>query len=334
MEHDLGKRRVLRRSSAQLYVTAEEHIKNEMKHERHLTETSRLTSSWANLRLTGNDKAEYCDCDFSSPGSSGSSPVGHRPNPFSGPLVISVTCSSNCGAQSTNTVESRPLAASNAAFVLSTFSRSASCYPSPVASPVSSRVQCYSPNVGLSSSFNVKKRTASVSSGSSASPHMLGGNLGKKRPHNCIQSADVTSSEEASRESSPETPRTFCRFVKILRSSESAIVNLPNVLPSIDSPSRGRSRCAPVSTPSSPVPSTLFSPQMASNSPFNTNFSSAHSNSSVVHLSSARPSALLSQTSDFIPTELKPQSPSSCQESTVCSQMAKCTKNSIVSIDK
>ena len=338
MEQDFEKRRPLRRSSAQFYVTAEEHIKNEMKHERHLTETSRLTSSWANLRLTGNDKTDCSDCGFSSPGSSGSSPVGHRPNSFSGPLMISVTCSNGSGPQNANATESKPQAPIGTALSVPACSRSASCYPSPVASPVSSRVQCYSPSVGLPSSFAAKKRTASVSSCSSASPLILGGNIGRKRNYNCLQNADIASSAEASRESSPEPPRTFCRFGKILRSSESAATNQLGVLPNFGSPSREPSLCTPpVSTPSSPVPSASFSMRMASNSPSSTSLpSSVHSNSSIILSSSPRPPVLLSQTSESKASiESKPHSPSSFSypESAVL-ETAKCTDSSNVSVDK
>lgn len=337
MEQGFEKRRVLRRSSAQFYVTAEEHIKNEMKHERHLTETSRLTSSWANLRLTGNDKPEYSDCGFSSPGSSGSSPVGHRQNSFSGPLVISVTCSGGAGIPNANTNESRSsVAIANAPGIVS-FSRSASCYPSPVASPVSSRVQCYSPSIGLPSSFAAKKRTASVSSGSSASPLILGNNRGKKRTYKCLRSTDMVSSAEASRESSPESPRTFCRTGKILRSSEGA-VNLPNALLHFGSPSRDSSRCTPpVSTPSSPILPVPFAMQMGCNSPSTSLPSLAHSTSSATHSCLHRLPVLPPQPLDFTPTELKPRSPSSlsCPESVVaCQIVTKCAESSSESGDK
>ncbi|VDM17861.1 unnamed protein product [Hydatigera taeniaeformis] len=331
MEQGFEKRRVLRRSSAQFYVTAEEHIKNEMKHERHLTETSRLTSSWANLRLTGTDKPEYSDCGFSSPGSSGSSPVGHRPNSFSGPLVISVTCSSGGGISNTNASESRSSVAIATAPGIVSFSRSASCYPSPVASPVSSRVQCYSPSIGLPSSFAAKKRTASVSSGSSASPLIFGKNRGKKRTYKCLRNNDMVSSAEASRESSPESPRTFCRSGKILRSSEGA-VNHHNVLSHLGSP-RDSSQCTPpVSTPSSPILPVPFSMRMGCNCPSTTSLPSlAHSTSSAMQSCFHRLPVLPSQPPDFTPSELKPRSPSSlsCPESAVaCQIVSKCPEGS------
>ncbi|VDK43654.1 unnamed protein product [Taenia asiatica] len=337
MEQGFEKRRVLRRSSAQFYVTAEEHIKNEMKHERHLTETSRLTSSWANLRLTGNDKTEYSDCGFSSPGSSASSPVGHRQNSFSGPLVISVTCPGGAGIPNPHANEPRSsVAIATPPGIVST--RSASCYPSPVASPVSSRVQCYSPSIGLPSSFAAKKRTASVSSGSSASPLIFGNSRGKKRTYKCLRNNDMVSSAEASRESSPESPRTFCRAGKILRSSEGA-VNLPNVLAHFGSPSRDSSRCTPpVSTPSSPILPVPLAMQMGRNSPSTTSLPSlAHSTSSATH-SRLHPLPILpSQPSDFTPTELKPRSPSSlsCPESAVaCQIVTKFAEGSSESGDK
>ncbi|VDD81525.1 unnamed protein product [Mesocestoides corti] len=251
MEQGFEKRRVMRRSSAQFYVSAEDHIKNEMKHERHLTETSRLTSSWASLRLSGNEKHESSDCGFSSPGSSGSSPVSHRPSSFSGPLMISVTCSSSGGVASAVVNESKPSVAISSTQAIVSLSRSSSCYPSPVASPVSSRVQCYSPGIGLAT----KKRTASVSSCSSASPLVQSSNLGKKRAYNCLQNTDTASSAEGSRESSPEPPRIFSRFGKILRSSEVVVTNVSSVVPTLCSPPRDTNRWTPpVSTPSSPSP--------------------------------------------------------------------------------
>ncbi|VDL19172.1 unnamed protein product [Hymenolepis diminuta] len=315
MEQGYEKRRVLRRSSVQFCVTAEEHIKNEMKHERHLTETSRLTSSWANLRLTGNDKTDYSDCGFSSPASSRSSPVGHRPNSFSGPLMISVTCSSSGGVSTTSVCESRPPVPVTSASGITTFSRSSSSYPSPVASPVSSRVQCYSPSVNLPSTFVAKKRTASVSSGGSASPLIFAGCRGKKRAYACLQS-NVTSSTEVSRESSPEPPSNFFRFSKIPRSSEVSLATIPN----FGSPTRDCSLCTPhVSTPSSPPPSALFAVRTSRNSP------STSSLPSLTHsTSSPRQPILPAHSSDFSHNELKSFSPSSfsCPESEVVFQQA------------
>ncbi|VDN99353.1 unnamed protein product [Rodentolepis nana] len=312
MEQGYEKRRVLRRSSVQFCVTAEEHMKNEMKHERHLTETSRLTSSWANLRLTGNDKPDYSDGGFSSQGSSGSSPIGHRPNSFSGPLLISVTCPGIGGVSSTSISESRPPVSVTPTPGIS-LSRSSSCYPSPVASPVSSRVQCYSPSVNLPSTFVVKKRTASVSSGSSASPLISAGCRGKKRSYACLQSS-MTSSTEASRESSPEPPSNFCKFSKIPRSSEISCTNIPN----FGSPTRDFNQCTPhVSTPSSPAPPTAFSIQSSRNSP------STSSLPSLTHsISSPRQTILPTHSSDFSQSELKSFSPSSfsCPESEVVPQ--------------
>lgn len=338
MEQGFEKRRVLRRSSAQFYVTAEEHIKNEMKHERHLTETSRLTSSWANLRLTGNDKPEYSDCGFSSPGSSGSSPVGHRQNSFSGPLVISVTCPGGGGISNTSANESRSSVAIATTPGIVSFSQSASCYPSPVASPISSRVQCYSPSIGLPSSFTAKKRTASVSSGSSASPLIFGNNRGKKRAYKCLQNNDMVSSAEASRESSPESPHPFCRSGKILRSSE-GVINLPNVPSHFGSPPHDSSRCTPpVSTPSSPLLPVPFSTRMGCSGPSTTSLPSlAHSVSSTTHSYLHRLPVLPPQTPDFTSTELKPRSPSSrsCPESAVAYHIVtKCTEESSESKNK
>lgn len=303
MEQGYEKQRVLRRSSAQFYVTAEEHIKNEMKHERHITETSRLTSSWANLRLTGTDKTEYSDCGFSSPGSSGSSPIGHRPNSFSGPLMISVTCSSSGGVSTTSVCEPKPSIAITTTPGITIFSRSSSCYPSPVASPVSSRVQCYSPSIGLPSNFAAKKRTASVSSGSSASPLILAGCRGRKRAHTCLQNIDLTSSTEASRESSPEPSSTCYRSGKIPKPSE---VPVPSIL-HFGSP-RDSSRCTPpVSTPSSPAPAALFFMRMARTSPSTSSSPSlTHSTSSTAHSNSPKPPILPNNSSDFSLNELKP----------------------------
>ncbi|KAM7539633.1 hypothetical protein Aperf_G00000035131 [Anoplocephala perfoliata] len=327
MEQEYEKRRVLRRSSAQFCVTAEEHMKNEMKHERHLTETSRLTSSWANLRLTGTDKTEYSDCGFSSPGSSGSSPIGHRPNSFSGPLMISVTCSSSGGIFTTSVCEPKPSIAITTPAGIAIFSRSSSCYPSPVASPVSSRVQCYSLSIGLPSTFAAKKRTASVSSGSSASPLILAGCRGRKRAYACLQNTDTTSSTEASRESSPEPSNTCCRSGKIPKLSEVPVLNLPH----IGSP-RDSSRCTPpVSISSSPAPPSLFFMQMARTSPSTSSLPSlTHSASSTTHSTSPRPTILPNQASDFSQIELKPCSPSSfsCPESAVAFPQANVTKGS------
>ncbi len=320
----------MRRSSAQFYMSAEDHIRNEVNHERHLTETSRLTSSWVNLRLSGNEKQESSDCGFSSPGSSGSSPVAHRPNSFSGPLMISVTCSSsNAAAAATPAVvETKPSVATTATTsATATFSRSSSCYPSPVASPVSSRVQCYSPGIGLAGNFSAKKRTASVSSGSSASPLILNISRGKKRNYHCLQvGAGNRSSTDGSRESSPEPPSLAARFGKVHRVSENPTACASTSIPPMGSPPQDSYRWTPpVSIPSSPTPvlPSSFYVRMASNSPSTTSLPSPlHSNLSTGLTNSPNPVMGLPQPPEFVPpVDAKPRSPSSfsCPESAVTS---------------
>lgn len=324
----MEKRKVLRRSSAQFYISAEDHIRNEINHERNLTETSRLTSSWASLRLSGNEKHESSDYGCSSPGSSGSSP--HRPNSFSGPLMISVTCSSN-GPTVASTTETKQSITTMASSTIS-FSRPSSCYPSPVASPVSSRVQCYSPGMGLATSFSAKKRTASVSSGGVASPLILNLSRGQKRIYSRIQSADNRSSTEGSRESSPERP--FSRFSKMQRTAEhtSATACVPSAFPSLGSPPQDSCRWTPpVLIPSSPTPanpSVFF--RMASNSPSTTSLPSPmHSNLSAGLTNSPNATVEFAQPLESTTqVDAKPHSPSSssCPESSVSNSFS--TENS------
>ncbi|BHF61938.1 hypothetical protein SprV_0100491800 [Sparganum proliferum] len=233
----MQKHKTARRASAQFYMSAEDHVENEMKHEKLLTETSRISSCWASLRLSANERQDVSDCGTSSPGSSGSSPVSHqRPHSFSGPLMISVTCSSSSCVGSVCTTESTKAGPGvcggtsvNSPTVLV---RPASCHPSPAASPVSSRVQCYSPGVGPTS-FGLpgsKKRTASTSSGGSASPLLLNSTLGRKRIYpSCFQTScsggGGQSSTDDSRESSPDpfgSGGSSGRASKFLRSSEGA----------------------------------------------------------------------------------------------------------------
>lgn len=247
----MQKHKTARRASAQFYMSAEDHVENEMKHEKLLTETSRISSCWASLRLSANERQDVSDCGTSSPGSSGSSPVSHqRPHSFSGPLMISVTCSSSSCVGSVCTTENTKTgpgvcggASVNSPTVLV---RPASCHPSPAASPVSSRVQCYSPGVGPTA-FGLsgpKKRTNSTSSGGSASPLLLNSTLGRKRIYpSCFQTAcgggGGQSSTDDSRESSPDPfgsgGSSNGRGSKFLRSSEGAPMQMSlQPLPSLE----------------------------------------------------------------------------------------------------
>lgn len=251
-------------------------MENEVNHERRVTETSRLSSSWASLRLSNDKPPDSPDgCGISSPGSTGSSPIRHqRPNSFSGPLMVSVTCSStgiaiDC-SKSSNIVNTTPNTL--------VYSRCASCYPSPAASPVSSRVQCYSPGMGQTACSFKKKRTHSTSSGGSASPLMLNSTLGKKRLYTCMGGGGQSSNDE-SRESSPD-PMT-CRNSKFLRSSDANNnVGSGGANTLLNSPPTDFSRWAPsVSTPSSPFLSLSNSTSFlrpSSNSPSTTSLPSPH----------------------------------------------------------
>ncbi|CAH8505244.1 unnamed protein product [Schistosoma guineensis] len=194
------KRKAVRRCSAHYYVTAEDHVENEVKHEKLLTETSRLSSSWAGLSVSC---SESSDKDCSSSSTSVNSSPNHRPSSFSGPLVISVTCSypicsgvSNCGPSvATGSSKGMPSSPPH-------FPRSSSCYPSPVASPVSSRVQCYSPSLPTST---VSPNPRRFSNTGGASPLLVSAALGRKRGYLSCVSGGAGSSDDASREGSPES---------------------------------------------------------------------------------------------------------------------------------
>ncbi|CAH8498925.1 unnamed protein product [Heterobilharzia americana] len=255
------KRKAVRRCSAQYYVTAEDHVENEVKHEKLLTETSRLSSSWAGLSVSCTESG---DRECSSSSNSVNSSPSHRPSSFSGPLVISVTCSypacsgsNGCGLPVTP--------CSNKGIPLSPphVSRPSSCYPSPVASPVSSRVQCYSPSLPTST---VSPNPRRFSSTGGASPLLVSAALGRKRGYlSCVSGGGGGSSDDASREGSPES---FCGY----RSSKSSCQNDVRVY------SNGTNSCSdfpyfrwppslpPVSSPSSPS-CQLFSITTNSNNP-------------------------------------------------------------------
>lgn len=206
------KRKVARRSSAQYYVTAEDHVENEMKHERLLTEASRLSSSWASLSVSCSDTPEK-NCALSA--SAHSSPC-HRPSSFSGPLVISVTCSNSscsgtvdCGA---TTLSANPRCTSSSPL----FSKSTSCYPSPAASPVSSRFHCCSPSLNGSNNSPNPRRHYNTGG---ASPLLVTTALGRKRGYLASTANGGNSSDEVSRDSSPDIYPCF-KNNKSLRPSD------------------------------------------------------------------------------------------------------------------
>ncbi|CAH8839955.1 unnamed protein product [Trichobilharzia szidati] len=203
------KRKAVRRCSAQYYVTAEDHVENEVKHEKLLTETSRLSSSWAGLTVSCTESG---DREGSSSSTSVNSSPSHRPSSFSGPLVISVTCSYPAGSGPPVTPSGNkgiPLSPPH-------ISRPSSCYPSPVASPVSSRVQCYSPSLSTST---VSPNPRRFSSTGGASPLLVSAALGRKRGYlSCMSGGGGGSSDDASREGSPES---FCGY----KSSKSSCQN-------------------------------------------------------------------------------------------------------------
>lgn len=191
-------------------------MENEVKHERLLTETSRLSSSWANLSVSGLDKMES---DCSSSPSSNNSP-NHRPNSFSGPLVISVTCSgSSCS--SVHSCCPVPPNSNRGAPTSPTTHFLSSGHASPISSPVSSRVQCYSPGFLTSTSSPTPRR----SNPGSASPLLISTALNRKRGH---ASSNVTvggSSADTSRETSPD-PYAHSRSRKAMRQSDGRVVSL------------------------------------------------------------------------------------------------------------
>ncbi|CAL8094930.1 unnamed protein product [Calicophoron daubneyi] len=189
------KRKTSRRSSAQYYISAEDHVENEVKHERLLTETSRLSSSWAGLTVSGGDPAEG-DCS-SLPASANNSP-SHRPHSFSGPLVISVTCSSSCSGLHSccpNQSLTKGIPTSPTPNVLS------SGHPSPVSSPVSSRVQCYSPGLGAAMNSPTSRRP----NNGGASPLLVSAALCRKRGYLSCMMAGGASSDDANQEGPPDT---------------------------------------------------------------------------------------------------------------------------------
>ncbi|TNN10368.1 hypothetical protein EWB00_005345 [Schistosoma japonicum] len=194
------KRKAVRRCSAQYYVTAEDHVENEVKHEKLLTETSRLSSSWAGLSVSC---SEPSDKECSSSSASVNSSPNHRPSSFSGPLVISVTCpypvssGINVCCPSVATYNCKGTSSSP-----THLSRPSSCYPSPVASPVSSRVQCYSPSL---SNSTVSPNPRRFSNTGGASPLLVSAALGRKRGYLSCVSGSGGSSDDVSREGSPES---------------------------------------------------------------------------------------------------------------------------------
>ncbi|KAL3318185.1 hypothetical protein Ciccas_003156 [Cichlidogyrus casuarinus] len=199
MSSPLPKRKGIRRASANYYITAEDHVDNEVKHEKLLTDTSKLSSSWASLRVTGPER-QCSEEIYSSASSANSSPAVHRPSSFSGPLAISVTCSSSSASQVVNV--SNPLSPNQHAVT--------SCHPSPCASPVSSRVQCYSPGIGVKTLGG--KRSSGYPNGS-ASPLLVSAAQKRKRVMPTWNSV-CGSSAEHSRESSPDRPSSFSKIQK------------------------------------------------------------------------------------------------------------------------
>ncbi|KAG5450673.1 hypothetical protein CSKR_108773 [Clonorchis sinensis] len=203
-------RKSSRRCSAQYYLSAEDHVENEVKHERLLTETSRLSSSWASLSVSGNEKAES-DCSSSSVSASNS--PNHRPNSFSGPLVISVTCSGNSCQSAHGCHPAQP--SSNRCTPTSPTPHSLSSgHASPAASPVSSRVQCYSPGLAPSLSSPTTRRP------NTASPLLLPSALCRKRGYFSSMLNAGCSSGDASREGSPDSSLSSGRGCKSMRQAD------------------------------------------------------------------------------------------------------------------
>ncbi|CAH8482715.1 unnamed protein product [Schistosoma turkestanicum] len=267
------KRKAVRRCSAQYYVTAEDHVKNEVKHEKLLTETSRLSSSWAGLSVSC---SESSDRDCSSSSTSVNSSPNHRPSSFSGPLVISVTCSypicpgiNSCGPSVTSGPSKEVLSSPR-------LSRPSSCYPSPVASPVSSRVQCYSPSLPTST---VSPNPRRFSNTGGASPLLVSAALGRKRGYLSCVSGGGGSSDDASREGSPESScchrnnKSTCQNDVRIHSSgtnsytEFPYFRWPPILPVVSSPSSPSCQLFSVTTNSSSPPSNIMRPSSVSHSP-------------------------------------------------------------------
>ncbi|VEL16065.1 unnamed protein product [Protopolystoma xenopodis] len=295
METRPQKRKAVRRSSANYYITAEDHVDNEVKHERLLTETSRLSSSWASLRLSGLDKGDSSDYTDSLPGSAGSSPTPQRPHSFSGPLVISVTCSSSGNISCAN-----PVACINSGYGASPSSPilmlGSPCHASPAASPVSSRVQCYSPGIGPTCPFLSCKK--SYSNGNSASPLFVT-TTRRKRAYPTILSCG-NSSTEASRESSPDPFPG--RSVKTIRPSEPCSTRISLVNSTVPPEVLASFRWPPM-PPSAPFPS---SPSTSHSSVGNSGCLNAPSSPSTASL----PSPRLSLTSSASAILTYPSSPS------------------------
>ncbi|VDP67619.1 unnamed protein product [Echinostoma caproni] len=264
------KRKTARRSSAQYFISAEDHVENEVKHERLLTETSRLSSSWAGFSVSGNELPEADgSCSSSLPNTSPT----HRPSSFSGPLVISVTCSSSSpGVHSSfpnHTSGSRCTPTSPSPHMNS------SGYSSPVASPVSSRVQCYSPSLAASTGSPTLRRPTN----GGASPLLVSAALCRKRSYlSCVfpgGGGGGGSSDDASREGSPD-PFQSSRGCKAMRqgdarsslTTEISHFRWPPGLPLISNPPSPSCQLFPSTTsnlnpPSSPSTSSLPSPRLS-----------------------------------------------------------------------
>ncbi|KAA0186071.1 hypothetical protein FBUS_07316 [Fasciolopsis buskii] len=260
------RRKAARRSSAQYFISAEDHVENEVKHERLLTETSRLSSSWAGLSVSGGEVPETDgSCSSSLPCTS----PAHRPSSFSGPLVISVTCSSSSpgvhNSFSSHTSGNRCTPTSPSPHMNS------SGYSSPIASPVSSRVQCYSPSVAVSASSPTLRRP--VNGG--ASPLLVSAALCRKRNYlSCAVPGCGGSSDDASREGSPD-PFQSSRGCKAMRqadtrsslTTEISHFRWPPGLPLASDPPSPSCQLFPssgsVNPPSSPSSSSLPSPHLS-----------------------------------------------------------------------
>ncbi|THD25971.1 hypothetical protein D915_002964 [Fasciola hepatica] len=261
------KRKTARRSSAQYFISAEDHVENEVKHERLLTETSRLSSSWAGLSVSG---GEVPETDGSCASSLPSTSPAHRPSSFSGPLVISVTCSSSSpGVHNSfpnNTSANRCTPTSPSPHMNS------SGYSSPVASPVSSRVQCYSPSLAACASSPTLRRPTN----GGASPLLVSAALCRKRNYlSCVVPGCGGSSDDASREGSPD-PFQSSRGCKSMRqadtrsslTAEMSHFRWPPGLPLASNPPSPSCQLFPstagnVNPPSSPYSSSLPSPHLS-----------------------------------------------------------------------
>ncbi|KAF8571306.1 hypothetical protein P879_03489 [Paragonimus westermani] len=283
------KRKISKRSSAQYYISAEDHVENEVKHERLLAETSRLSSSWASLSVSGNEKTES---ECSSASVSANSSPNHRPNSFSGPLLISVTCSGSActGANNccpTQLSSNRGTPTSPTPYFLS------SGHASPVASPVSSRVQCYSPSLVSSTSSPTARRP----NPGSASPLLISTALCRKRGYLSSGLTAFGSNDDAGREESPDLFMPI-RGTKSMRQSDGRNASYsdtsqfrwppgPPLISNPPSPSCNLFATATgnCTAPSSPSTSSLSSPRLSLTSTVNAFVSSPAS--SVVSTQSA-----------------------------------------------